>query len=171
MVVPVVTSQILGYQSTQGVIFFVDTMNKVISIEVPQNFAQAITSIDDEDFEAMRSAVEKIENNKFHDKVAKYLEGVENLSLAFEVVKNLDLKFEYALRLELVDEAYEIACESTSKSCLKQIGDLCLQKGEFDKAEDSYKRAEDLPSLFLLYSSLGTPGLTIRRQGRHRVAL
>lgn len=164
MVASMVISQILGYQSTQGVIFFVDSMNKVITIEVPQNFPQAITSIDDEDFEAMRSAVEKIENNKFHDKVAKYLEGIENLDMAFEVVKNLDMKFEYALRLELVDEAYDIACESASKSCLKQIGDLCLLKGEFDKAEDSYKRAEDLSSLFLMYSSLGTYRLTERRQ-------
>lgn len=148
-------SSVLGYMSTQGALFFVDGANRITSYEIPQNFPSAISSIAEEDFDSMRADLDKIENNKFHDKVAKYLEAIDNIEIAFEVVKNPEMKFEYALKLEKVDEAHQIAIESGSKNSLKAIGDLCLLKGEFAKAEHSFKLAEDLSSLLLLYSSLG----------------
>lgn len=153
-------SQILGYQPTQGVLFFVDASNKLFSYEVPQAFVNAIGRIEEEDFDAMRKELEKIDNHKFHDKVAKYLETEDNLEIAFSVVKNQEIKFDYALRLEYIDEAHAIACHSQSDSSLKQIGDLCLLKGQFEKAEEAFKLSNDFSSLFLIYSSLGRGSLT-----------
>lgn len=148
-------STVLGYMPTQGCLFFIDGANKITSFEVPIGFYSAISSIADEDFDGMRSELAKLENHKYYDRVAKYLESIGNLREAFEVVKHQELKFEYAIKLEEIEAAYEIACESGSKPSLKQIGDLCLTKGEFDKAENAFKLVEDFPSLLLMYSSLG----------------
>lgn len=142
---------------TQGVLFLVDGANKILSFEVPVNFPSAISHIQEGLFDELNGDLEKIENHKFHDKIAKYLEAEDNLEQAFQIVKNPEIKLDYALKLEYIDEAHEIACQSGSKAALKQIGDLCLQKGEFKKAEDAFKLAEDYPSLFLIYSSLGRP--------------
>lgn len=147
--------QILGYLPTQGVLLFVDGAHKITSYEIPTAFYSAISNAAVQDFDSMKSDLEKIENHKFHDRVAKYLEAHDQLEVALEIVKNSEIKFEYALKLEDVEQAYSIAKESGSKNSLKQIGDLCLVKGEFDKAESAFKLAEDLPSLFLMYSSLG----------------
>ena len=147
--------QILGYLPTQGVLLFVDGANKITSYEIPTAFYSAISHIAEDDYDSMRSDVEKMENHKFHDKVAKFLEAHDNLEEALAVVKNPEIKFEYALKLEDIEQAYAIAVNSGSKNSLKQIGDLCLLKGEFERAESSFKMADDLSSLFLIYSSLG----------------
>lgn len=147
--------QILGYLPTQGVLLFVDGANKITSYEIPQAFYSAVSHAAVEDYDSMRSDLEKIENHKFHDRLAKFLEANERLEEALEVVKNPEIKFEYALKLEDIEQAYAIAEESGSKQSLKQIGDLCLVKGDFDRAESAFRLAEDLSSLFLIYSSLG----------------
>ncbi len=160
---------ILGYMPTQGVLFLVDGANKILSFEVPVQFPAAISHIQEAQFDELAADLEKIENHKFHDKIAKYLEAEDNLEQAFQIVKNPEVKLDYALKLEYIDEAHEIARKSGSKSALKQIGDLCLQKGLFQKAEDAFRLADDYPSLFLLYSSLGRPD-SPRRPCRHRLA-
>ena len=147
--------QILGYMPTQGVLFLIDSANKIISYEVPVNFPSAITHIAEDNFDELAGDLEKIENQKFHDKIAKYLEVIDKMEQAFQIVKNPEVKFEYALKLEYLEEAHEIAFKSGSKNSLKQIGDLCLQKGDFERAEEAFRQAEDFSSLFLLYSSLG----------------
>lgn len=147
--------QILGYLPTQGVLLFVDGANKISSYEVPTAFYSAVSHAAAEDFESMQADLDKLENHKFHDRVAKFLEAQDHLEAALAVVKNPEVKFEYALKLEDVEQAYAIAVESGSKNSLKQIGDLCLVKGDFARAESAFRLAEDLASLFLMYSSLG----------------
>jgi coatomer subunit beta' len=150
-------SQILGYMQTQGCLFFVDGSNKIVSYEIPAAFYSAVSYAAAEDYESMRGQLAKLENDKYHDRVARFLEVTNNLEEALSVVKNQELKFEYAIKLENIDEAYRIAIESGLPAALKQIGDLCLVKGHFDKAESSFKKSGDLASLLLMYSSLGMP--------------
>lgn len=152
--------QVLGYMQTQGCLFFVDSANKVISYEIPVAFYSAVSFAAAEDYESMRSQLAKLDNDKYHDRVARFLEASDNLAEALSVVKNQELKFEYAIKLENIDEAFKIACDSGLAVALKQIGDLCLVKGQFDKAEHAFRQSNDLPSLLLMYSSLGIVCLT-----------
>ena len=108
-----------------------------------------------DEYEEAAALLEKIPEH-YIDRVAKFLDSIEMKKEAYEIVRDMDFKFDLALQLGMLDEAFEIIQSiDSSESKWKQIGDVCLIDGRVDLAIQSYQKVEDLPSLFLIYSSLG----------------
>ena len=145
---------ILGHLKNQGRLYLNDKKNNVISQELPVKFSEAISNAVDGDYKALKRNLKGLKSGQVN-KIARFLEGLDKLEVAFEVVENLDTKFGYAIRLGLIQEASELAEQDGSSVKWKKIGDLSLQSGDFDQAEVCFKKASDYSSLFLLYSSLG----------------
>lgn len=75
--------------------------------------------------------------------------------MAFKITPDNDHKFELALQLNKVKEAAEIAEIQENAEKYKKVGDIALISGDFELAERSFKKGEDLNSLYLFYSSYG----------------
>lgn len=148
-------SQILGHVKNQNRLYFSDQKNKVLSQELPIDFAKGITAIVQEDKKGLEKSIKKLKD-QYIDKIARFLEGTGDIETAFSIVSNANMKFSYAIRLGRIEDAIGLAGQKSTPKMWKQIGDLSLQSGDFDRAEDCFKNAKDYGSLFMLYSSLGT---------------
>lgn len=144
----------MGHLKNQNRLYFSDQKNKVISQELPVDFAKAISSISSQDKENFKKSIKKL-GDQYIDKVARFLVGISDMETAFEIVKNENLKFSFAIQLGKIEEAIKLVEKSPNNKKWKQIGDLSLQNGDFDQAEICFKNSSDYGSLFLLYSSLG----------------
>ena len=92
---------------------------------------------------------------KFMDKMANFLDSIDQKEEAFKIVLDREHKFELAISLNYIDEAHFIATQSQNPTHFKAVGDLALQTGKIFKAVDCFKNCDDLGSLLLIYTSLG----------------
>ena len=90
-----------------------------------------------------------------YSKLAKFLEANNHKEMAFKITPDNDTKFELALQLNKVKEAAEIAEIQENTEKFKKVGDMALMSGDFELAEKSFIKGDDLNSLFLFYSSYG----------------
>ena len=114
-------------------------------------FAEAISLLCQDEMNISKQ-IAKLSNN-YHDKIARFLDGIGCKQKAFEVVKGIDFKFDLCLQLNHIDDALDLTRENPNPKRWKQAGDLCLNIGRFDDAEECFKEGADYPSLFLIYSS------------------
>lgn len=140
--------------ASQQKLFLVGSKNTLTSYELPVAFSEAIALISSGDLNISKQ-LNKLDNHSDHDRLARVLDGIDMKEKAFEVVKSLDFKFELAIQLNFMDEALELARESSTVKRWKETGDLCMNNGRFDDCEECYKAANDIASLFLLYTSMG----------------
>lgn len=139
--------------ASQNKLYLVGSKNTLTSYELPVAFSEAIALISSGDLNISKQ-LNKLDN-LYHDKLARVLDGIDMKEKAFEVVKSLDFKFELAIQLNFIDEALELARESSTVKRWKEAGDLCMNNGRFDDCEECFKAANDIASLFLLYTSMG----------------
>lgn len=81
---------------------------------------------------------------------------------AYEITHDEDHKFELAVYLDKLDEALSLARNSSahgSEQKWRDIGDKALSNWQIELAEECFKRAADLSTLLLIYTS------TANRQG------
>lgn len=57
----------------------------------------------------------------YHDKIARFLDGIDMKEKAFEIVKSVDFKFDLALQLNLCDDALDICRENAIPKRWKQV--------------------------------------------------
>merc|ERR1719189_751392 len=76
-----------------------------------------------------------------HNGLARFLESRGLLTEALQVATEPDYKFELAIQLGELHVAKKIAEESVSETKYKQLGELAMNAGELDLAEDCLSRA------------------------------
>lgn len=143
---------LLGYMGSLGRLFLVDKELNLYSYELLQPVLQYQQAVLEKDFELAEKLFPSIPPNA-HLKLAKFLEINEYKDYAYKITPDAGHKLSLAIELGLLDEALELARQSGKPSSWKQVGDLSLAKGHFDTAEKCFQAAQDLPSLFLLYSA------------------
>ena len=107
----------------------------------------------DKDFTLAEKLLEKIPDS-FNESVFKFLEKFELFELCYKITKNLNQKFSLAIKLQKLQEAYEIAKNSKNSEKLKMVADLAIELGEFNFAEKAMKEGNDWNGLLLYYSSI-----------------
>jgi len=84
------------------------------------------------------------------------LENQGYLQEALELTTDLDHKFDLAIKLKLLNLAYDIALSDPDGELkCNLIIDLAISEWNFDLAEEAMWKAHDMNGLLLLYSSLG----------------
>lgn len=145
---------ILGYLPRDNKLYLVDKEIHVyghkLSIEVLE--FQTLT-LRGELEEAMESILPNITDKDALNKVARFLEGQEFYDEALEIATDKDHKFDLALKVGQLDYAHSVLSEDDSDLKWRSLGDAALQKFHFKYAIEAYEKANDLDSLFLLYSS------------------
>ena len=71
----------------------------------------------DKDFTLAEKLLEKIPDS-FNESVFKFLEKFELFELCYKITKNLNQKFSLAIKLQKLQEAYEIAKNSKNSGYL-----------------------------------------------------
>ena len=94
--------------------------------------------------------------SSLHAKLAIFLNRRGFVREALKLSPDADLKFALALQLGELKIAQSIAQSSAASSALwSELGRAALKAWNLPVAEDAFLRAEDLPSLFLLYAAGG----------------
>jgi coatomer subunit beta' len=144
---------LLGFVASQNRIYLLDRDFEIYSYELLQSvllYQQAILSQDFDNAQELINSVPK----EAYLKLAKFLEANDYKEIAYELTPDPTHKLDLAVELGKLDAALELAKASGKISAWKQVGDLALHVGSFDAAENCFKEAQDLPSLFLLYTSI-----------------
>jgi coatomer subunit beta' len=84
-------------------------------------------------------------------------DGIDLKELALSVSTDPDHRFDLAISLNDLETALELvraAPEAGSQAKWKLVGDKALSAWQMDLAQESFEKANDLPALLLLYTSL-----------------
>lgn len=92
---------------------------------------------------------------KYLDRLAKFLDTIDQKQEAFSIVRDLEHKFELALTLSDIDSAFEIAQKTKNSNYYKQVGDVALFNGKISLATKCFQASNDFGSLLMIFSSLG----------------
>ncbi|EGC32525.1 hypothetical protein DICPUDRAFT_49561 [Dictyostelium purpureum] len=145
---------LLKYLPQSGRLYLSDKNLNIVSYKLHLSVISYQTSILRGDLESAERILPKIPQDQ-RNSIAHFLESQGYKEKALEVSTDLDHRFELAIQLENLQIAHEIALKSESETKFKHLGDLALQIGDIKLAENCLKKAEDLPGLLLLYSSVG----------------
>lgn len=150
---------LLGYIPRDNSIYLADKDFNVTSYHLSLNVIEYQTVVLRGDLDL---AAELLEDIPEKDKtlVSRFLQAQGYTELALQVSEDKDQKFDLALSLGDLEAAKDIAVELNNDFKWKSLGDTALQAWNITLAEESFKNAQDLESLFLIYSSTGnTSGL------------
>lgn len=86
-------------------------------------------------------------------KISRFLEAQEFLEEALQISPDSEQKFEIALKIKDFETARTIANEEDVEHKWKSLGDLALSSFKYKLAIESFQKANDIESLFLLYTS------------------
>ena len=143
---------LLGFLAKENRIFCIDKDRNVVSYQLFVSVIEYKTAIVREDFDAASDILPRVpESMKY--KVAQFLHNRGHLELALAVTTDDDHRFELSILLSRLHEAADIAQRSPSTTRWKQIGDLALELGFFDIAEQALNSAGDFNGLLLLHTS------------------
>jgi coatomer subunit beta' len=150
---------ILGFLPQQNRIYLIDSDYKVVSYEVMLGFIEYQIAVVNEDFERVEQIFPSLPV-AYHNKCAKFLDGLGFKDEAYAITLDPDHKFDLALQLNNLEDAYDLAKaeQKDPDSKWKMVGDLALLTGNVPLAESCMKRSKDLNGLLLIYSSLGLAG-------------
>ena len=144
---------LLGYVATQNRVFLLDKDFELYSYELLQSvllYQQAVLS---NDLVAAEQLLKNVPQDA-HLKLAKFLEANDYKEIAYNLTPDPTHKLDLAVELGKLDDSLQLAKTAGKIASWKQVGDLALSLGNFDIAENCFKEAQDLPSLFLLYSAI-----------------
>jgi coatomer subunit beta' len=144
---------LLGYLESTNKLYLINKDLQLISYSFPYSFIKYQMAILDKDFTLAEKLLEKIPDS-FNESVFKFLEKFELFELCYKITKNLNQKFSLAIKLQKLQEAYEIAKNSKNSEKLKMVADLAIELGEFNFAEKAMKEGNDWNGLLLYYSSI-----------------
>jgi len=107
-----------------------------------------------DDFSTANKLIEKKKiESKYFNKLAHFLQNQGHKELALKVSIDPEHQFELALSLKKLNLAKQILLKSPSQQKWKQLADLALIQCDFETVEEAALKANDLPLLYLLYTS------------------
>ena len=157
-------AQLLGFLAKENRLICIDRESNIVSYQLHTSVIEYKTAICREDFESAATLLPQVPHSA-RDKVAQFLQSRGLLEMALEVSTDDDMRFELSVQLKKLDTALELCKKNPSTQRWKLIGDLALQFGMFDVAENAMVQSGDLNSLLLLHSSVGDTG-AIRNLGQ-----
>ncbi|CCH58399.1 hypothetical protein TBLA_0A06060 [Henningerozyma blattae CBS 6284] len=145
---------LLGYIPRDNKVYLADrevhVYGHVVSLDVLE--FQTLTLRGELD-EAMETILPNIEDRDTLLKISRFLEGQEFYNEALQISPDNEQKFELALIVGDLTLANELLQNNDQELKWRSLGDAALKKFHFQLAIDAFSRANDLDSLFLLYSS------------------
>lgn len=145
---------LLGYLARDGKVYLADREVHVYGHKVSLEVLEFQTLVlRGELEEAKNTVLPTIQDKDSLSKIARFLEGQELYEDALSVSPDSDQKFDLALKLGQLELAYDLLDQNENELKWRSLGDSALQKFNFKLAIESYTKAHDLESLFLLYSS------------------
>lgn len=145
---------LLGYLARDSKVYLADKEVHVYSHTVSLEVLEFQTLVlRGELEEAKESILPNITDKDSLVKVARFLEGQEYFEDALNITPDDDQKFDLSIRLGQLSLAHGLLKDNEMEIKWRSLGDASLQKFNFKLAIESYKKANDLESLFLLYSS------------------
>lgn len=151
---------ILGYVPRDNRIYCMDRERSVVSFHLHTSQVEYLTAIVREDFDAAAEILPKVPDGSRY-KIARLLQARELPHIAIDVTTDDDHKFELAVILKRLELLQALIENSPSQSKWRQLGDIALQLGHFDIAEDALWKSGDFNGLLLLFTSTGdSEGLT-----------
>ncbi|SCU98974.1 LAFA_0G21176g1_1 [Lachancea sp. 'fantastica'] len=167
----------LGYLPRDNKVYLADHDIHVYSYEISIEVLEFQTLVLRGDLdEAKTNVLPNIQGKENLLKIARFLEGQDYQEEAFEISPDSDQKFDLALKLGKLSFAQTIVKENENEFKWRQLGDKALERFEFKLALESYEKASDLESLFLLYSSFNNKNALIelgkkaQRVGKYNLA-
>lgn len=145
---------LLGYLVRDNKVYLADRDINVSSYEISIDVLEFQTLVlRGELEEAKQSILPNIEGKENLLKISRFLEGQDYYDDALAVSPDPEQKFDLSLKLGKLSLAHEIVIQEESEHKWRTLGDAALQKFNFKLAIESYDKAHDIESLFLLYSS------------------
>lgn len=154
---------ILGYVARDNKIYCMDRDRNVITFHLHTSQVEYLTAIVREDFDAAEEILPRVPEQSRY-KIARLLQSRELPHIAINVTTDDDHKFELAVILKRLDVLQTLIEKAPSPTKWRQLGDIALQLGHFDVAEDALWKAKDYNGLLLVYTC------TANAEGLQRVA-
>lgn len=145
---------LLGYIPRDNSIYLADKDANITSYHLSLKVVEYQTVVLRGDMELAAELLEDIPSSD-RNKVSRFLEAQGYPDLALHISEDTDQKFALALSLGDLEVAKSIVEESSSKHKWKSLGDAALSSWKVTLAEECFRNAEDLESLFLIYTSTG----------------
>ncbi|SCU93322.1 LANO_0E03576g1_1 [Lachancea nothofagi CBS 11611] len=144
----------LGYLPRDNKVYLADHDVHIYSYEISIEVLEFQTLVLRGDLELAKTTVlPNIEGKENLLKISRFLEGQNLHEDALEVSPDSDQKFDLALELGKLSLAHKIVTDNENEFKWRKLGDKALECFDFKMALESYNKASDLESLFLLYSS------------------
>merc|ERR1712176_23056 len=145
---------VLGYIQKANRVYLIDKRYNIVSYELLRYVLAYQAAIVRDDFDTARKLIEKKKiEPKYFNKLAHFLQGQGHKELALKVSIDPEHQFELALSLKKLSLAKQILLKSPSQQKWKQLADLALVQCDFETVEEAALKANDLPLLYLLYTS------------------
>lgn len=145
---------VLGYLPRDGRVYICDKDVNVTSFALSVSVIEFQTLVLRGD---LYSALEMLETGDIPEdqktKIARFLEGQGYKEQALEVSTDSEHRFELALGLGELNTALDLAREADAEHKWKLVGDAALSGWDFVVAEECFRKAKDLSSLLMFYSS------------------
>lgn len=144
---------LLGYLQTTNKLYLMNKSFQLISYLFPYSFVKYQLAIIDKDFDNASKIFTTIPD-EFNEKVINFLEKFGLNELSYSITKNVNQKFSLAIKLQKLDDAWEMAKSENNPEKMKMVADLAIELGEFSFAENAMKHGHDYSGLLLYYSSI-----------------
>lgn len=171
---------VVGYLSNDNKVYVCDRDMHITSYQLSINVMEFQTWITRGAVEeAINEILPKISSKKDLLTISKFLEAQELYNEAYEITPDSDQKYMLAVKLNLLDDAYNLLSKedaSSNEHKWKLLGDSSLKRFNFKLAIKCYEFADDLESLFLLFSSFNMKdnlialGSQAEKQGKFNIA-
>ncbi|KAJ3310752.1 hypothetical protein HDV04_004708, partial [Boothiomyces sp. JEL0838] len=145
---------IIGYAAKDSRVFLCDKHMSFMSYSLPVSLIEYQTAVLRGDSAAAQQLLPSIPK-EHRNKLARFLEAQGLKSDALAISTDPEHRFELAMQLQELEIAYHIATELDHEHKWKSLGDFALSQWNFGLALESWKKANDLESVMLIYQTSG----------------
>jgi coatomer subunit beta' len=153
----------LEYIENHERIFFFDNNCSITSFRISKDLIKILSNLQNSEEETIpREIITSTISNGIQieegerDFLSKVVVALNEFEAAFAIVANIRQKLELGIKIGFLDECVDLCSKMEEPIYWKKLGDLAMLKGQFEIAEKAFWSCEDLNSLLLLGSSLGS---------------
>jgi len=153
---------LLGYMPEQSKLYLVDKELNVVPFTLHLALVEYQSAIMRKDFDAASKFFESLPES-LHNRIARFLENQGYPSEALQISKDDDHCFELSIQLGKLEQAADFIRKISAQANpsmpprgkWKTLGDVALEQGQFDLANNCFQEAKDLGALFLMHTACG----------------
>jgi len=153
---------LLGYMGEQSKLYLVDKELNVVPYTLHLALVEYQSAIMRKDFDAASKFFEVLPES-LHNRVARFLENQGYPAEALQISKDDDHCFELATQLGKLEQAADFIRKISAQANpampprgkWKTLGDVALEQGQFELANNCFREAKDLGALFLMHTACG----------------